>query len=158
MPAEGGEAIQLTADGGHESFESPDGKLLYYEDFGVTGLRSISIETYSGRPMKGSSILRAVQPGFWAVTEKGIYFVDFGNKDPAADDFLSSRFEAGVASVSKQIKFYDFRTHKITEIGRIERDVPSAIPGFSATWDGRTIAWLQIDQRESDLMMIENFR
>ena len=71
MPAEGGEAVQLTTGGGHESFESPDGKLLYYEDFGVTGLRSISIETYSG-PMKGSPVLRTVQPGFWAVTEKGI--------------------------------------------------------------------------------------
>ena len=49
LPAEGGEAIQLTTGGGHESFESPDGKLLYYEDFGVTGLRSISIETYSAQ-------------------------------------------------------------------------------------------------------------
>ena len=80
MPAEGGEAVQLTTGGGHESFESPDGKLLYYEDFGVTGLRSISIETYSG-PMTGSPVLRTVQPGFWAVTEKGIYFVEFGERD-----------------------------------------------------------------------------
>jgi len=158
MSAEGGEAVQLTTGGGHESFESPDGKLLYYEDFGATGLRSISIETYSD-PMKGSPVLRTVQPGFWAVTEKGIYFVEFGERDAASSDHdLRDASETPIANVSKQIKFYDFLTHKITEIGRIERDVPTALPGFSASWDGRTIAWTQIDQRESDLMMIENFR
>jgi Tol biopolymer transport system component/DNA-binding winged helix-turn-helix (wHTH) protein len=157
MPAEGGEAIQLTTGGGHESFESPDGKLLYYEDFGATGLRSISIETYSG-PMKGSPVLTAVQPGFWAVTEKGIYFVEFGEREASSGHDLRDASETMVANVSKQIKLYDFGTHKITEIGRIERDVLTALPGFSATWDGRFVAWSQIDQRESDLMMIENFR
>ena len=104
-------------------------------------------------------MLRAVQPGFWAVTQKGIYFVEFGERDAASSDHdLRDASETLVANVSKQIKLYDFGTHKITEIGRIERDVPTALPGFSATWDGRTIAWSQIDQRESDLMMIENFR
>jgi Tol biopolymer transport system component len=43
IPAQGGEEIQVTTDGGHESFESPDGKLLYYEDYGVKGLRSVAI-------------------------------------------------------------------------------------------------------------------
>ena len=32
------------------------------------------------------------------------------------------------------------------------------IAGFSVTWDGRTVAWSQIDRRESDLMMVENFQ
>jgi Tol biopolymer transport system component/DNA-binding winged helix-turn-helix (wHTH) protein len=157
MPAEGGEAIQLTTDGGHESFESPDGKLLYYEDFGVKGLRSIPIETYSG-PREGSSVLGAVQPGFWAITEKAIYFVEFGDRDAISQDFFGVLSDLRVPSVSSQIKFYDFRTRKVTQIGTIEKDVQRGDCGLSATWDGRTIAWTQIDQRESDLMMIENFR
>ena len=32
--------VQVTTGGGHESFESPDGKLLYYEDYGVKGLQA----------------------------------------------------------------------------------------------------------------------
>jgi len=30
VPAEGGAAVQVTRNGGHEAFESPDGKHLYY--------------------------------------------------------------------------------------------------------------------------------
>ena len=62
------------------------------------------------------------------------------------------------SSVSQPIKFYDFRTRKISQIGIIEKGVVALILAFSVTWDGRRIAWSQIDQRESDLMMIENFR
>jgi Tol biopolymer transport system component len=48
IPSEGGEAVQVTTGGGHESFESPDGKLLYYQ-FRDAGLRSISTgETLGG--------------------------------------------------------------------------------------------------------------
>jgi Tol biopolymer transport system component len=155
MPAKGGEAIQLTTDGGHESFESPDGKLLYYVYF--EGLRSIPIETYSG-PKEGSPLLEAVRPGFWAVTEKGIYFVEFGDRDADSQDVFGVLDDLRVPSVSSKIKFYDFRTRNITQIGTIEKDVRRADCGFCASWDGRTMAWSQIDQRESDLMMIENFR
>ena len=56
------------------------------------------------------------------------------------------------------IKFYDFETQKVIQIGLIEKRVLRQDPGFSVTWDGRYIAWSQIDRAESDLMMIENFR
>ena len=157
IPAQGGEPIQLTTGGGHESFESPDGKLLYYEDYGVKGLRSISIETYSG-PQEGSVVLGSVQPGFWAVTEKGIYFVEFNDRQTATSNFIYALSEAVVSSASQQIKVYDFRTRKVTKIGTIEKPLVRGDIGLSATWDGSTIAWSQIDRRESDLMMIENFR
>jgi Tol biopolymer transport system component len=119
MPAKGieAEAIQLTTDGGHESFESPDGKLLYYEDFGVKGLRSISIESYPG-PREGSSVIAEVQPGAWAVTEKGIYFIEFDNRDAASLDAVQVLWDE-VRWVSQRIKFYDFQTHQVTQIGTI---------------------------------------
>ena len=66
MPAEGGEAIQLTTGRGRESFESPDGKLLYYEDFGGKGLgehshdESLPQVHREGSPvLRGSSVSRA---------------------------------------------------------------------------------------------------
>jgi serine/threonine protein kinase len=159
MPAKEGEAeaVQLTTGGGHESFESPDGKLLYYEDFGVKGLRSMPIETYSG-PTEGQVVLASVRPGFWAVTQMGIYFVEFDPRDAGSQDIYSALLGSRVATFPKQIKLYDFQTRQVTQIGTIEKDVRRGDPGFCATWDGRTIAWSQIDQRESDLMMIENFR
>jgi hypothetical protein len=46
----------------------------------------------------------------------------------------------------------------VSQIGTIENDVLRGDSGFCGTWDGTFIAWSQIDRRESDLMMIENFR
>jgi Tol biopolymer transport system component/DNA-binding winged helix-turn-helix (wHTH) protein len=157
IPAKGGEEIQVTTDGGHESFESPDGKLLYYEDYGVKGLRSISTAD-SPMPRKGTVVLSSVRPGYWAVAEKGIYFVELDDKS-AAPQVAYYYFNVGTAvSIPPPIKFYDFRTRKITQIGVIEKGVIRGYPGFSVTWDGRYMAWSQVDQGESDLMMIENFR
>jgi Tol biopolymer transport system component len=157
IPAKGSEEIQVTTDGGHESFESPDGKLLYYEDYGVKGLRSLSTEN-SPAPREGSVVLGSVRPGFWAVAEKGIYFVELDDKS-AAPQVAYYYFNVGTAvSTPPPIKFYDFRTGKITQIGVIEKGVIHGYPGFSVTWDGRYMAWSQVDQGESDLMMIENFR
>ncbi len=121
IPAEGGEASQLTTDGGHESFESPDGKLLYYEDYGNKGLKSIPIQAYSG-PREGTVILPSVRPGFWAVAEKGIYFVEFDDKY-AASQFIQYAFVVGTTGSSLPIKFYDFQSRKITQIGAIEKGV-----------------------------------
>jgi len=156
VPADGGQAFQVTYDGGHESFESPDGKLLYYEDYGIKGLlRSISTENSSG-PREGTVVLSALRPGFWAVTENGIYFVRFDDRH--ADPFTLYFFVAGASEVPQPIMFYDFKTKKFSQIGAIEKPLIRPAPGFSVTWDGRYIAWSQVDRAESDLMMIENFR
>jgi dipeptidyl aminopeptidase/acylaminoacyl peptidase len=157
ISSDGGEEIQVTTDGGHESFESPDGKLLYYEDYGVKGLRSVSTEN-STAPREGPVVLGSVRPGFWAVTQKGIYFVELDDKS-AEPQVAHYYFNVGTAVIiPPPIKFYDFRTREITQIGVIEKGVIRGFPGFSVTWDGRTMAWSQVDQGESDLMMIENFQ
>ena len=72
--------------------------------------------------------------------------------------FVPLLWEDRTPRVSHRIKFYDFRTHQFTQIGTIEEHIVRNDSSFCATWDGSTIAWSQIDQRESDLMMIENFR
>jgi Tol biopolymer transport system component/DNA-binding winged helix-turn-helix (wHTH) protein len=156
VPAESGQAVQVTFDRGHESFESPDGKLLYYEDYGINGLRSISTETSSGI-REGTVVLGSLRPGYWAVGEKGIYFVDFDDRH-AASHYRFYHFVVGASEVSQPIMFYDFKTKEVSQIGAIEKPVMRPTPGFSVTWDGRYIAWSQVDRAESDLMMIENFR
>jgi len=156
VPTEGGPAVQVTYDGGHESFESPDGKLLYYEDDGIKGLCSISTESSSGSK-EGTVVLGAVRQGFWAVAEKGIYFVEFDDRH-AASHFMFYAFVVGASELSQPIMFYDFKTKKVSQIGAIDKSVIRTTPSFSVTWDGRYIAWSQVDRAESDLMMIENFR
>jgi len=158
-PAAGGDAVQVTSGGGHESFESPDGKLLYYQ-FRDAGLRAISTSETS--PKKGAVFLPAVQQSFWAVGDKGIYFVEFedNSKNPrrGTDPYLFAEWGSLLSKVSWPIQLYDFATHQIKRVGTVERPVNRSHPAFSVSRDGRYIAWSQIDHAESDLMMIENFR
>ena len=85
----------MTTDVGHESFESPDGKLLYYEDYGVKGLRSVSTAD-SPAPREGTVVLGSVRPGYWAVAEKGIYFVELDDQS-AAPQVAYYYFNVGTA-------------------------------------------------------------
>jgi len=158
MPAEGGVAEQVTTGGGHECFESPDGKLLYYQ-VGYSGLRSIS--TGQASPTQGPVFLPTLWHSWWAVTEKGIYFVEFNEKQTAFSapvPYLFSGWVTESVKVSHPIQFYEFESRKATQIGSIEKELVQDMPGFSVTSDGRWMAWSQIDHAESDLMMIENFR
>ena len=112
MPAEGGDAVQVTADGGNECFESPDGKLLYYQ-FQSSGLRVVSISETG--PKTGPALLPEVQQSFWAVTERGIYFVEF-EKSPLPErvngPYVFAGWGADLSNVLLPIKFYDFATRK----------------------------------------------
>ena len=121
VPAEGGEAVQVTTGGGHESFESPDGKLLYYEDFGVKGFAVIPTGPITAQ--QGTVLLPSVRPGCWAVAEKGIYFAEFDDRNAVAYRALVLGWTSSRSTVSHPIKFYDFRTRKVTQIGTIEKDV-----------------------------------
>jgi len=156
-PAEGGEWVQVTKGRGHESFESPDGKLLYYEDYGGKGLQSIPAER-TAWPGEGTVVLPSVWPGSWAVAEKGIYYLKFDDRSADAYRIPKIDYQFTTASVSYPIMLYDFLTPKEVQIGTIEKEVFRSGVVLSVTWDGRTIAWSQIDREESDIMMIENFR
>jgi Tol biopolymer transport system component len=140
IPAEGGGiSLQVTKGGGHESFESPDGKLLYYSKLDGP-LWSVPVEA----PGEEALFLAPARQGYWAVADKGIYFVDFE--------------AAPSPSAPKPVKFFDFDTRQITAAGAIEGELNRGFPAFTVTHDGRWIAWAQIDRHDSDLMLVENFR
>jgi hypothetical protein len=159
MPAEGGNALQVTRGGGHECFESPDGKLLYYQKL-YSGLRSVS--TSQTGPSDGPVFLPTLWQSWWAVADKGIYFVEFNEEGASpyrvGGPSLFTGWAAGLPKVSHPIQFYDFENRKVMQVGLIEKELVRDVPGFSVTSDGHRIAWSQIDHAESDLMMIENFR
>ena len=83
MPATGGEAIQLTHQGGFAGFESPDGKSFYYAK---TKFPNPEIWTIPSGGGVESSLPIAVRPVTWAawgVARDSLYFVDEGAQNVA---------------------------------------------------------------------------
>jgi Tol biopolymer transport system component len=135
IPTSGGEAVRVTQKGGFEAFESPDGKFVYYtkSEEGAEGLWRM--------PRNGgeeTKVLESVAARGFAVVKEGIYFIP---RPTAAGRY--------------SIQFLDFATKRIRSISTIESEIGSYL-SFSP--NGRWILYSQIDQRGSDLMLVENFR
>jgi Tol biopolymer transport system component len=136
MAAEGGEAMQITRHGAVRPEESPDGKLLYYGKMATHGLWSVPVSGGEERQVLGS-----MTEMNWTVVQTGIYYFDFA-VDPGA---------------RKLVKFYSFKTGKISQIGTVEATVSPDFAGISVSPDGRWLLYSSADI-SSDLMMVENFR
>jgi len=136
MPAVGGQAVQVTKQGGREAFESADGRFVYYtKDRNLPGLWRI--------PVEGGEEVRVhdeASIGLWAVMERGVYL-------------LSSKANARPA-----LEYFDFRTGRTTQIAALDKEVDVRVPSLSVSPDGQTILYVQIDHHESDIMLVENFR
>jgi eukaryotic-like serine/threonine-protein kinase len=138
VPSSGGAPLQVTQNGAYDAIESPDGQLLYFvKSPRRPGLWSVPIE--GGEE---TAVLGSVWQSYWAAAEKGICFLDL---------------TAGVRS-AKPIKLFDFRTRQTRDIGTVQNEVVPDVPGLSISSDGRRILWGQVDQSDSDLMLIGNFR
>lgn len=136
MPAEGGQAVQVTKNGGYAGFESLDGKTLYYaKGLTVPALWKVPVE--GGEETLVLEQLAAGLWGYWGLTQDGIYFYN---------------------SYTKAIEFFSFATRKMTKVATPERGPLWSSPGFSVSPDGRWILYAQPDIVASDIMLVENFR
>jgi Tol biopolymer transport system component len=139
MPAAGGQAVQVTQQGGFEAFESPDGKSLYYtKGRGSGGIWQMPVA--GGQERQLPELLNAGYRRYWAVQDKGIYFV------------------SPVSGARAAIRFFSFATHRVTKIGVMEKDPLQGPPGLTVSPDGRSVLYAQADQSISDIMLVENFR
>jgi Tol biopolymer transport system component len=134
MPADGGEAIQLTRDGGFAPLESPDGKFLYYT-------KSLGNTTLCRVPLGGGQAAKVLE-GLsayinLAIVDTGIYFVP--------QNSLSS------------IQFLDLQTNQIRRIASFERPIDG---GLAFSPDGQWILYTntRADQGGAELRLVENFR
>lgn len=138
VPVEGGEAVQVTKNGGFRACESPDGKYLYYSKFiDTSGLWRMPVE--GGEE---SLILDQLQAGYWeawAVVDRGIYFINPESKPNAT------------------IEFFSLATRRVTRIASLEKPV-SNNPTLVISPDERWILYSQLDQIAGDIMLVENFR
>ncbi len=128
-PIEGGQAAQVTKRGGLSPVESPDGKDIYYT------------RTNSGiwrMPIEGGEetlVLDQVSASNWVVTESGIYFI---------------------SRARITLEFFRFATNRSSQILALD---PKKYPqGISVSPDGRWVLYTQFDRRQSDILLIENFR
>jgi dipeptidyl aminopeptidase/acylaminoacyl peptidase len=133
IPAEGGEAVQVTRTLGGMPSESKDGRVVYYAR-GSDGL----FET----PVQGGPEKLVVGPinSMWAYVpmEDGVYFVA-----PQRPDGLTP------------IDYYEFATGRRSTVTHVR-----GISHFSLTLapDRRHILFSQLDQSGSDLMLVPDFR
>ena len=135
MPAAGGNATQVTEDGGFVAKESPDGETLFFDRV-VDGQRSLW-----EMPVKGgekSLVLATLSRAFtFVVVREGIYFFQ---------DFLS-------------FQFFSFATGKATPVfSGLERAQMGDSYLRSVSPDGRWALLTTGGFPESDLMLVENFR
>ena len=137
MASTGGSPVQVTHHGGFASFESPDGRFLYYaKGPTVPGLWRIPIN--GGEEVEIISSLEAGYWGYWAVVGNGIYYLDTTTKP-------------GIA-------FFDLTTHHITRVFDLENRPARENPGLAVSPDKRTILYTQLDASYSDIILAENFR
>jgi Tol biopolymer transport system component/DNA-binding winged helix-turn-helix (wHTH) protein len=135
VPAAGGELVQVTHNGGHAALESVDGKVIYYAKTFMPEPEIWQI------PVKGGpeTPLPLVRPGTWAswqVVEGGILFVGPSLGHQAV------------------LSFYDFARQRTTTVAVLDR-VPFWL---GATHDGRTVAFDQPGQEQTQAMLVDNFR
>jgi Tol biopolymer transport system component/DNA-binding winged helix-turn-helix (wHTH) protein len=135
MPAEGGDATQITWGGGLRPLESPDGKLLYYARLSPReGIWKVPVQGGDAGRITGPL---SDQPSF-AVTAEGVFY-------SAVRDSLHQG----------SIQFLSFSTGRSRPVVVTDRPIGW---GLSNSSDLRFLIFAQIDQTGSDLMLVENFR
>jgi Tol biopolymer transport system component len=144
VPAEGGQAVRVTKNGGFEAVEGPDGHYLYYSKMEKNEARSGSAHLWKISLQNGEESLafeRSIYLRYWAVTDRGIYFVPSDwSHHPA-------------------VELYSFATGQVTQVVPLERPpVAYGNPGLTISPDGRWILCALVEQDTSDIMLVENFR
>jgi Tol biopolymer transport system component len=140
MPAAGGQPVQISKGGGADGSESPDGRLVYYTKVAEIGPGLWSMPVDGGEEIR---LLDSVWFGYWAVAQNGIYFIDF-NVAPDAP---------------RPVKFFNFQSREVTEIGTVEQSVSWANnPGFAVSPDSRWLLYSSLERTKADLMLVDNFR
>lgn len=135
VPSSGGDALQLTFNGGFVASVTRDGTYVYYtQTSGPVASALWRVPTSGGPPEK---VLEGVVMRAFAVVEKGVYFIDRPSDEA-------------------RLQFFDFAAARSTTIARNLGEVSNG--GLTVSPDGRTILYTRRDSSVDDLMLVENFR
>lgn len=134
LPLEGGPPVQITHNGGFESYESPDGKFLYYTRVGKPAIWRMALPDGKGAAVAG---LETVAGRCWEGSAKGIYFVS--------------------SSKSTILQFFNFSNQQVTRIRELPVVPTGTYRGLSVNPDGRTMLYLQEAPGRTNVMVVSNF-
>jgi Tol biopolymer transport system component len=138
-PAGGGDAIALSSNivEGQKVLESFDGRKAYFAT-SATGrnaqLREVSLDAPPGVATDAIQGTRVKDYSTWTLVQRGIYFV------PAA--------------APRSMRYFDFATKQTRTVFELDKDFDG---GLSTSPDGRWILYSQVDQVDSDIMLVEHF-
>jgi Tol biopolymer transport system component len=134
VPAEGGEARQVTQQGGAWAFESTDGRWLHFSKSslggGPPGIWRIPRD--GGEEVQ---IQNLAFGSFWALLEEGILYMRF--PEPPT------------------LELFHFATGDVSQLATPEH---CCAPGISVSPDGRWVLYAGVEKWESDIMLVEGFR
>jgi Tol biopolymer transport system component len=133
---QGGNPQLVSQTHGYNVQQSKTGSTLYF----IAGqqdaaIHVLNITTGEERSLEGMP--RVGLPTEWAVSSKGIFFVDRSSAQPSID-------------------FFEFASARVTERIPLPRE-PANWGGLALAPDETWLAYAQIDQSASDLMLIEGF-
>ncbi len=141
VSAAGGEPVQLTREGGGLAFESPDGRTVYYTK---TNAANTTLRTIPADGGEEAQVAERVYPSNIEVSEGGVYFIQSLPAPSERRDVF-------------RLRFFDFSTGEIKTAATFPQGVRPDM-GMSVAPDGSALLYSRVEDRGSDLMMIENFR
>ena len=135
-PVKGGDAAILAVSQDFiEPIESADGKVLYFPSRNVNALMMmLPLDRPNAAPQPVVGMPNISVEHQWAVVPSGIYFV------PQA--------------APRTICFYDFATRHTREIFKTDRELSD---GVSVAPDGQYMLYSQLDENNSNIMLVSNF-
>jgi Tol biopolymer transport system component/DNA-binding winged helix-turn-helix (wHTH) protein len=135
-PASGGEKVLISADPDSIGpLESSDGHEVYFAQRELNAmLMKVSLEHSNSEPL-ANGLLRLSNWSLWAIAAGGIYFVP-------ADSPMS-------------VNYFDFTTKEIREVFKVDKNFDD---GLSVSPDGQWLLYSQLDEEDSDIMLVDHFR
>jgi len=134
-PATGGNATALSALDAAWAEESFDSKTLYFAPRAVNA----TLESTSPERFGTESVVDGLPPvkldSLWTIAPGGIYFVP--------------------ADSPRSLRYFNFATKQIRRIFEIQKDFNR---GLSVSPDGRWVLYSQLDEVNSDIMLVHHFR
>ncbi len=117
--------------------ESEDGEWLYFAKGDTPSeIRVVSSRGGPDRPLEGMPHVKNMTD--WALETNGIYFLN------------------GRAQLVT-IDFFEFATKKVRQIAALDK-TPAEWGGLSLSPDGKLLAYSQVDDTPSDIMLVDHFR
>jgi Tol biopolymer transport system component/DNA-binding winged helix-turn-helix (wHTH) protein len=136
-PASGGDAVLLAKDtAAIDPHESLDGKTLYFaSNHDNSTLKKVALPAQPDTESKVEGMPQIRTAEVWTLSRAGIYFVP--------------------ADAPRSVRYFDFATRRIRPIFEADKEVGG---GLSISPDGRSIIYSQIDDLNSDIMLVDHFR